>query len=86
MGLSKVIKIEKLILVAEWDKGANLNDADIYQFDSLDELISFRNKFPEKMKMSYNYVYSDRVINSNYHAIAQKSHFKQFKKAVLVIK
>ncbi|CDG98603.1 hypothetical protein XBP1_390021 [Xenorhabdus bovienii str. puntauvense] len=62
-------------------KKANESEADVCQFDTLDEFLRFRKAFPEKMKNNYNYVLSDGIQeNGFYKVIESGSYFKSFKK------
>ena len=43
-----------IILMAEKAKGAVDEEAEVYEFEGMDDLIRFRKKFPEKMKYEYH--------------------------------
>ncbi|HCH9822953.1 TPA: hypothetical protein NN260_004382, partial [Escherichia coli] len=43
-----------IILMAEKAKGAIDEEAEVYEFEGMDDLIQFRKKFPEQMKYEYH--------------------------------
>ncbi|EET3855764.1 hypothetical protein FIO24_004560 [Escherichia coli] len=71
-----------IILMAEKAKGAIDEEAEVYEFEGMDDLIQFRKKFPEQMKYEYHYILSDDTKNFRHIALVEANHFKQFKKLV----
>lgn len=71
-----------IILMAEKAKGAVTEEAEVYEFEGMDDLIRFRKKFPEQMKYEYHYILSGGTKNFRHIALVEANHFKQFKKLV----
>ena len=71
-----------IILMAEKAKGAVTEEADVYEFERMDDLIQFRRKYPEQMKYEYHYILSGGTKNFQHIALVEANHFKQFKKLV----
>lgn len=71
-----------IILMAEKTKGAVSEEAEVYEFEGMDDLIRFRKRFPEQMKYEYHYLLSGGTKNFQHIAIVEANHFKQFKKLV----
>lgn len=71
-----------IILMAEKVKGAVDEEAEVYEFEGMGDLIQFRKKFPEKMKYEYHYILSGGTKNFRHIVLVEANHFKQFKKLV----
>lgn len=54
---------------------------DIYEFNSLDEFIAFRKKYPEVMRKKYDYAL-DVYIGSQRKHIIGANHYKRFVKLI----
>ena len=74
--------METVICMAEWLKGTDPRDAEVYEFASIEELAAFRKSYPEIMKKEYSYALSERYGNR----LASAEHFKQFVKAARALK
>jgi hypothetical protein len=73
--------METVISMAEWVKGSDPRDAEVYEFASIEELIEFRKSYPEVMKNEYSYALYERYGKQ----LVTAEHFKQFRKAVTAI-
>jgi len=70
--------METVISMAEWLKGSDPRDAEVYEFASIEELTAFRKSYPEIMKNEYCYALFEQYGKQ----LATAEHFKQFRKAV----
>ena len=68
--------------MAEKAKGAVDEEAEVYEFEGMDDLIQFRKKFPKEMKYEYHYILSGGTKIFRHIALVEANHFKQFKKLV----
>ena len=72
--------VKYFILLAEWQKSAPEDEADVIQFDSLSELSAYRKREPEKMCMGYHYILTSGTGRNGFThiGVVDASHNKQF--------
>lgn len=77
------VKTRFEILLAEGEKGMAPEDHEVYSFASLDELVRFRKKWPEKMKGSYGYeLRAGAADGATTTPVLNAAHFRAFVRAV----
>ena len=72
------------ILLTESSKKEVVEEYDVMEFGSLQDLQDYRRRCPEVMSENYMYALVNTEVNGRYINIVEGSHFKQFVKAIKI--